>query len=325
MRIIRRFHHGLLILLTLLLLVGAIGEQAASAQNGTSGATPQTGGGLQTSVEWLISQQSGDGGFPGFEGTSDPGITADALISLAAARRAGVDTGTSIDDAVAYLASGNVALVYMQTGVGQAAKLVLGLIATGQNVDDFAGNSPLSIVENSQDPESGTYGRSLYDHTLAVLALDAGGAPVPALAIDAIMAAQADNGGWGFDGLTDPTAADSNTTSVVIQALVASAAAADQPIADGLAYLASTVNEEGAAAFDDAPASVPDANSTALVAQALLATGGNADAQIAALAGFQNASGAFFFTRDDTTDNLFATVQAIVPLAGAVLPVLPVS
>lgn len=324
MHTIRRIRYAWLVTMTLFALVCAIGGgQAAIAQDGTSGATPQSGGGLQSSVEWLISQQTSEGAFPGFDGTPDPGSSVDALISLSAAQQSGVNTGTSIVDAVAYLASGDIALVYTQTGVGQAAKLVLALIATGQNIDDFAGVSPLLIVENGQDSESGIYGGSLYDHALSVLALDAAGRDVPASAIDAIAAAQSENGGWGFDGSTDPVATDSNTTSTIIQALVAIDAGAEQLVPAGLDYLETTVNEEGAAAFNDTPESIPDANSTALVAQALIATGGNPDSQIAALAGFQNASGAFFFTREDTTDNLFSTVQAIAPLAGAVLPVIP--
>jgi len=324
MRTRRRIHHAWLVLMTLTALVCAIGGGlAANAQNGTSGATPPSGGALESSVTWLISQQTSDGAFPGFDGTGDPGITVDALISLSAAQRSGVDTERAIDDGVAYLRSGDIALVYTQSGVGQAAKLVLALTATGQDFDDFADVSPLLIVENGQDSDTGIYGASLYDHALSILALDAAGVEVPASAIDAIAAAQAENGGWGFEGSTDPVAADSNTTSIIIQALVAIDADADQSLADALAYLETTVDEEGGAAFDDSPESVPDANSTALVAQALIATGGNAAAQIAALAGFQNPSGAFFFTREDTTDNLFSTVQAIAPLAGAVLPVVP--
>lgn len=326
MRTIHRVHHASLVLMTLIALVCAIsGGQAAIAQDGTSGATPPSSGGLQSSVDWLIAQQTAEGGFPGFDGASDPGITVDALISLAAARQSGVDLETSIDDALSYLSSGDLALVYTQTGVGQAAKLVLALIATGQNIDDFAGVSPLLIVENGQDPETGIYGASLYDHALAILAIDAADGEVPVSAVDAIEAAQSGNGGWGFDGSTDPVAADGNTTSIIIQALVAIDASVDQLIADGLSYLETTVNEDGAAAFNDAPESVPDANSTALVAQALIATDGNPDLQLAALAGFQNASGAFFFTGEDTSDNLFSTIQAIVPLAGAVLPIVPVS
>lgn len=329
MRGMNRIHRLWLIVMTLIavlgVMTGGLAGGTAVAQDGTSGATPSSNESLQTAVEWLISQQTSDGGFPGQEGTADPGMTIDALISLAAARQAGVDTGTSIDDAVAYLGSGEIALIYIQSGVGQAAKLVLALAAARENVDDFAGVSPLAIVENSQDPETGFYGDTVYDHALSLLALDAAGLDVPSSAIDAITETQTENGGWGFDGATDPTAADSNTTSIVIQALVAVEADAGQLIADGFAYLKETLSDDGAAAFNDDPESVPDANSTALVAQALIAAGSNADPQLEALTEFQNASGAFFYTEEDTSDNLFATIQAIVPLAGAALPVIPAS
>ena len=317
-------HRGLrfvLILLAVLMLTGASGSAVAFAQDGTTGATPAPAGDLQASVEWLISQQEDDGSFIGFEGTSDAGITSDALVALASARQAGADTGTSIEDAVAYLESGEVAMIYIQDGVGSAAKFLLGLAAAGENVDNFAGVSPLAIVENSQDPDTGLYGDNIYIHALSLLALSAADAEVPASAVDALAEAQAENGGWGFEGLTD--SADSNTTALVIQALDVVEGDDPQLVADGFAYLATTINDEGAATFDTAPDSEPDANSTALVAQALLAVDADANAQLAALSEFQNESGAFFFNSDTPEDNLFATVQAIPALAGAALPFVP--
>lgn len=319
----RRVSRALLILITFLTFLGSAGGGVALAQDGTSGATPPASVTLRPSVEWLISQQAADGAFAGLEGTSDAGITADAIVALAAARQAGADTGTSIEDAVAYLESGQVALVYIQNGVGPAAKFLLGLAAAGENVDDFAGVSPLAIVENSQNPDTGFYGDTVYDHALSLLALDAAGVEVSASAIEALADARADNGGWGFEGLPDSDAADSNTTSIVIQALAAIEGDDPQLVTDGFAYLATIVDDQGAAAFDDAPESVPDANSTALVAQALIAAGANANPHLAALIEFQNESGAFFYTSDDPSDNLFATVQAIPPLAGAALPFVP--
>ncbi len=318
-----RWTQLLLILIALMVLVGTHGVTATLAQDGTDGATPASAVSLQPSVEWLISQQEDDGSFVGFEGTSDAGITADAIVALAAARQAGAETGTSIEDAVSFLESGEVAMIYIQNGVGPAARFLLGLAAAGENVDDFADVSPLAIVENSQDPDTGLYGDSIYVHALSLMALDAAEVEIPASAIEALEAAQAENGGWGFEGLTDPDAVDSNTTSVVIQALDVIEGDDPQLVTDGFAYLATTVDDDGAATFDAAEDSVPDANSTALVAQALIAVDANADAQLAALSEFQNETGAFFFNSDDTSDNLFATVQAIPALAGAALPFIP--
>ena len=69
-----------------------------------------------------------------------------------------------------------------------------------------------------------------------------------------------------------------------------------------------------------------DANSTAIVVQAILAVGpdpASADwnTAAAALAGFQNPSGAFRYTDDQPEDNLVATVQAIPAIAGLPYPI----
>ncbi|HEV2065722.1 MAG TPA: hypothetical protein VGR08_02720 [Thermomicrobiales bacterium] len=300
---------------------------SGAAVAGAQGATPEPaepGGndvaGLRGAAEWLVSQQGDDGAFLGFTGESDPGVTIDAVIALASAERAGVDTGTSIDDAVQYLASGDVALVYAQSGVGQAAKLSLGLAAAGEDPADFASVQPLTLVENGQDDETGIYGTGIYDHGLAMLALVAGGLEVPQSAIDALAETQAPNGGWGFDGVPDDAAVDSNTTALVIQALVASGNADSDLVASGMDYLATTVTGEGVA-FDAQPGSVADSNSTALAAQAYLAAGEDASALLQALAGFQNPNGAFFYNPEDTSDNLFSTVQAVPALAGTPLPI----
>lgn len=320
-------HHMTRTFVSLWCLVAALLVSVVSggAIAGAQGATPEPGrngvADLQGAVDWLVSQQGDDGAFVGFTGESDPGVTIDAVIALAAAQRAGIDTGTSIEGALQYLASGDVALVYAQSGVGQAAKLALGLAAAGEDPADFAGVQPLTLVERGQDDETGVYGTGIYDHDLAMLALAAAGSEVPQTAIDALAEAQAPNGGWGFDGVPDDAAVDSNTTALVIQALVASGNGDSDLVATGMDYLATTVTDEGVA-FDAQPGSVADSNSTALAAQAYLAAGEDASALLQALAGFQNANGAFFYNAEDTSDNLFSTVQAVPALAETPLPVL---
>lgn len=316
-RIVVRIWCLVALLLVSIVLSGAI---ASALQDATPGVTRTAEGGPQGAVEWLVSQQGSDGAFPGFTGESDPGVTVDAIIALAAAQRTGIDTGTSIEDAVGYLESEDVALVYAQTGVGQAAKLVLGLVAAGEDPTDFADVQSLVLVENGQDEETGIYGNGIFDHALAMLALTATDTEVPETAIDALTEAQAPNGGWSFDGIPEDSAADSNTTAVVIQALVASDNGESDLVTSGMAYLESTVTDEGVS-FSAQPDSVPDSNSTALVAQAYIATGEDASALIETLSGFQNANGAFFYNADDTSDNLFSTVQAIPALEELAFPI----
>lgn len=312
------------------LLVASLFALAAPApalgRDGTPGATPTVEGGLPAAVAWLQSQQADDGGFVGLSEESDPGATVDAIIALAAAEESGTDTGDAIDRAVGYLGSGDIALVYLQTGVGQAAKLVLGLVAAGEEPSGFAHVDPLSIIPFGVDAETGLYGTGVYDHALAVQALAATGGEIPQAAVDAFAAAQSENGGWAFDASSDPAMADSNTTAVSIQALVAAGHGDSDLVMKGLAYLDS-VWTDGGAAYNHLPDTLPDANSTALVTQALAATGADISEHLAVLATFQNASGAFHYNADDTSDNLFATLQAIPAMAtaGAGSPATPVA
>jgi hypothetical protein len=299
----------------------------AGAQDPTPASSPvmssvgSAHSGLHAAATWLMDQQLEDGAFAGFSGEADAGTTVDAMIALVAASEAGIDTGTAIDDAVAYLASGDVSLVYEQIGVGQAAKLVLALIASGEDPEDFAGYNPIAIVENGQDEATGLYGTGIYDHAYALLALSASDIEVPATALDALVSTQAENGGWAFDGSTDPATADSNTTAMVVQALVALGNDDHETMTAALDFLASTVSEEGAAY---APGSDPDANSTALVLQAMIATGGETAELEAALETFQTESGAYFYQAADPGENLFSTVQAMPAAAGYALPLVPV-
>lgn len=290
----------------------------AAAQDASP--SPASTGGLESATAWLLEQQLEDGAFAGFSGEADAGTTVDALLALVAARDAGVDTGTAIEDALGYLASDDVALVYEQIGVGQAAKLALALIAAGEDPTDFAQTSPMLIVDHGQDADTGVYGSQLYDHAYAILALVAHGEEVPASALDALTDTQAANGGWAFDGSADEANADSNTTAMLVQALVASGNE-DHPTMDAaLEFLASTVSEAGAAYATGAEA---DGNSTALVLQAMIAVGGETAVLESALASFQNESGAYFYQEADTSDNLFTTVQAMPATAGVTLPYVP--
>ncbi|MDQ3656635.1 MAG: terpene cyclase/mutase family protein [Chloroflexota bacterium] len=306
-------------LLCSLLALAVFGPVAA--QDGSGTATPTTAGtGIKGAIAWLLPQQAEDGGFAGFSGESDPGTTLDAIMALSAAETTGVDTGDSVERAIAYLESGDVVLVYAQTGVGQAAKLVLGLSAAGVQPTGFASLEPVALIENGADPATGLYGAGVFDHALSVLALVATGNDVPAAAIDAFTATQAENGGWAFDASTDPTMADSNTTSMSIQALVAAGRGDSESVANGLAYLDS-IWLDGGAAYSTLPDTLPDANSTALVIQALIATEGDPSTHVETLAAFQNESGAFHFNAADTSDNLYATNGAIPALALLSFPV----
>ncbi|HET9661297.1 MAG TPA: prenyltransferase/squalene oxidase repeat-containing protein [Thermomicrobiales bacterium] len=277
---------------------------------------------VDKAIVWLLDQQQPDGGFAGFSGESDPGATIDAIFAMVAAQSIGVNADT--ETAVNYLESGDLALVYAQTSAGSAAKLALALAATGNDPHDFTAVDPLSIVEVGAG--LGMIGLGPYDHAFGILALAATDTPVPQLAIDTARDSQIEDGSWAFDGTLTAGAGDTNTTAMMVQALVA-AGVSSELVTDATDYLISSQNDDGG--FPYQPGAESDANSTALAIQALIAANeaNHADelqeAQTA-LAGMQNESGAFHYMASVPDDNAYATAQAIPALAGVAFP-LPVA
>lgn len=291
---------------------------AARAQE----ATPSAGSPVANAVAWLQTQQGSDGGFLGFSGTSDAGTTADAILALAAARNDGV--AVDLTKAVDYLEKN--ALVYAQTGPGQSAKLVLAVVAAGGDPTNVENVNPLSIVQVGAQSETGLIGFGPFDHALGMLALVATGNDVPPTAIDAFRSTQLDDGSWSFDGTTANGGGDTNTTAIAIQALVAAGQGNDPMVAKALDYLESAQTASGGFPYQPGQTKKGDANSTAIVVQAILAVGqdpASADWKnaAAALAAFQNPSGAFRYTDDEPDDNLFATLQALPAIARQPYPI----
>ncbi len=311
---------ALLALVMTLALVAGVSAQ---------GATPAAGNAtLERASLWLMSQQTPEGGFAGLDGTPDPSITIDAIIALVAAGQQGVNTDLAVDGAMAWLASSDKTPIFTDSGQGQAAKLVLAAVAAEADPRDVGGINPLALVEAGPNADTGFFGRGVFDHALCLLALAATGSDVPGEAITALESSRTPEGGWAFDGTATEGAADSNTTSLVVQALVALGQADSPQVADAMAYLLTAVDGDSGATFQPGAGFPADSSSTALVMQAVIATGDDASSDAwgnlpSALVTYQNASGAFHYSADDTSDNIFATVQVIPALAGATLPVAP--
>ncbi len=291
------------------------------AQDASPAATPAAGPGLQGAIDWMVPQQSEDGGYPGFEGTSDPTATTNYIIALAAAGAAGIDVAEPLDRAWGYMSEQ--ALVYAQSGAVQSAMLSLAAAAAGQNPSEINGVLPLTLATSLVNETTGLYGSGVYDHAIILMAMAVAGEAVPPAAVDALKAVQIADGSWAFDATTTEGAGDSNTTAMVIQALVAIGEGDNEMIAPAVAYLATTAEAPGRYGYSAAEPVIADANSTALVVQALIATGVDVEASgdLAGLASFQNPSGAFRYQDADPADNAFATVQAVPALAIAALPV----
>jgi hypothetical protein len=282
---------------------------------------------IAPAVQWLTTQQQPDGSFLGFSGKSDPGTTADVALALASV---GTDPATVAHGGpsmIDYLRSS--ASAYGTTVAG-AAKLTLAVVASGDDPRDFGGQNLVQTILSKRDPQTHLFDAQLYVHAYAILALAAADQTVPTSAITALEQHQADDGGWAFTGETAAGKADSNTTAIAVQALVAAGHSDSPTIPKALNYLSGLQDDNSLYASQPASGAplLGDANSTALVIQALLATGQALDSDavskpLQALDAMQNDSGAFYYQQGTTDDNLLATIQALPAVAGKPLPVWP--
>lgn len=314
----------LLIVSTLCL---AISPAAVFAQVATPAASPAAVTFAHPALgasAWLRAQQDASGGFPGYNGDLDAGVTTDAVMALYAVQVGDPDASIALDKAVTWLEENGAS--YAQTGAGQAAKLALAAVAGGENPDAFAGVDLFALMEapstaTVEHPIEGIWGDSIYTHALVMMAFAAANQPIPDSAIEPLRGTQSVDGGWAFDGATGEGAADSNTTSMVIQALVAAGFGESEMIPTALGFLDTLKAADGGYAYGPGEPLASDANSTSLVLQALIATNQDSTGAQAALEGFQLPDGSLRYLPTDTEANLLATVQGVPALAGQPLPV----
>ena len=288
---------------------------------------------ISMGLDYLTAQQQSDGGFSnGFSDGSDLGTTCDVVLAIAAA---GQDASTwrSADDRspLDYLAAQTAAGAV--DSVGMRAKVSMALLATGQDPASFAGHDLLGELEAAYDAETGSYGSSIFDQSLAMLALFDAGHAVPQGAADYLLANQTDDGAWALFGGTTSGTGDTNTTAVAIQALLVTGHRDD--IGTAFAYLQRVQNTDGGFPYQDPSpyGTDTDANSTAYVLQALLTAGepmsnwnpwpSAADPYGALLGLHDPQSGGFFWQAAFPYPNVLATAQAIPALNGYTLVNLP--
>jgi len=284
---------------------------------------------FQAALDYLAAQQNADGGYgSGFSPESTVGSTADAVHAIVAAAGdfASFDQGGNTP--LTYLA-GNAAAV---DNAGDLAKMIMALVAAGENPRTFGGVDSVARLEGMADAGGLfiTANDTFFSHILAVLAMASVQRPLPDGAVAAIVDAQQEGGAWSWDG-TAGTDADTNTTAFAVQALIAAGEPADgQAITLALDYYRSIQNADGGWPYQS-PSSFgtdTDANSTAVTIQALIAAGQDPAAwttdeggdPVSTLDAFQNESGAFAWQAAVPDDNLLATVQALPALAGQAFP-----
>jgi len=274
---------------------------------------------LERALAWLGDQRQPDGGYSnGFTSGSDVGTTAEVVLAVALAGQAssfwGAEAPHPGDYLEAQVAAGSV------SGPGLSAKVALAAITLGREPREFGGVDLLSAVRDGYDSSLGLFGGGTFDSALCVLALSLAGEPLPEGALQGILATRLDDGSYAFNGDTTPGGGDSNTTGLVVQALVAAGSAGE--IAPSLEYFRQAQNPDGGWTYQKPSAygEETDANSTALVIQALLAAGERLEDwghPTSALLALQQESGAFAFNASTPGESMLATVQAIPALAGA--------
>jgi hypothetical protein len=180
-------------------------------------------------VGYLASKQQSNGSIPAF---SPIGSTADAVLAIVAA---GTGRDTMLK-ALGYLhaqvTAGNV------NTIGLRAKVAMAVEATGRDPRNYAGHNLLREIRSTIGSNGRFDTASVFDESLALLALEGAGATPPATAVAWLAGAQCPDGGWQYDEPyvpfaddahclstvspgTDYFESDTNTTAYAVQALEA--------------------------------------------------------------------------------------------------------
>jgi hypothetical protein len=275
-------------------------------------------GDLGAAVDWIKDQQQADGGFSnGVAPESDVSTTADVILGIAFAGENPtlIKSGdkTPIDFLEGRVRAGEV------EGAGVIAKVILALNAIDLDPRAFAEEDLVALLLEDYDDETYLFGLGPFDSALAISALQAIDEPLPDGVLEGLLATRLDDGSYSYISDPNQVTGDSNSTALVVQALLA--AGAKDEIEPSIAYFKAVQNEDGGWTFQK-PSEFgedTDVNSTALVIQAIKAAGEDLEEwgdPMATLTSFQLKSGAFIFNLYFPDENILATVQAIPTLAG---------
>ncbi|UDY37420.1 hypothetical protein [Dermatobacter hominis] len=273
------------------LLVGLAGGSlgaGAAAPAPTAPATP--------ALDWLADEMGANGGtMPGFTaGSTDWGLTADAILAFAAAGRTADPAATTATDR---LVQGAAAFTTWTSGAdtvrdaGATGKTVLALRAMGRPAvaDGVDLEAELRSLVVTSGPQAGRFADRVPDpawdaangfaQSLSILALALSDDGVPAPSVAYLLVQQCPAGGFRLDlsgttGCDDDARADTDATALALQALLAvdRTPAVAAALEQGTAWLLGRQGADGS--FGGAgPTAAANTNSTGLAAQLLRAAG----------------------------------------------------
>ena len=268
----------------------------------TAGAESRLTSNAQRALQWLQCTQQQPNGQIG-SGGNPIARSSEVAFGLAAAGQdaSAMKTGTaSLAD---YLKTA------VSTDVGTNGELLLARAS-----QPHAGPTAVVIAQlQAAKGTNGEYGADIFSDALAILGLRAAKQAVGPDAVTFLKDHQQADGGWSFAG---DQYTDSNTTALVIQALLSDGVPSDdEAITHGFAYLQSVFGQGG---FADTAGAAPDGNSDELAIQAIVAANQQADQSwrskldqaLTHLAGLQLGSGADAGAISNPYSKLFATTLA---------------
>jgi len=280
---------------------------------------------------WLREQQGDDGGF----GTLD--LTSRAILAIAAA---GEEPSTWVSGALLSPLDFLESKMNELDTAGKAGRMLQAIAASSDNPYNFGGRNLVQATMSFYDPATGQFDATgnIWEHTLAVMGLQAAWETVPPEAIAWLKAQQNADGGWGWAAGSD---SDTNSTGLSLQTLIAAGEPSNSPVmVNALAYLEGQQNSDGGFPWvKPSPwGTASDSNSTAIVTQGLLAAGANPasitwtrtltetdaitmtwNTPYDRLLSFQTPAGAFEW-QDGTGNDLLSTAQTIPALMGVTFP-----
>ncbi|MHB1139592.1 MAG: prenyltransferase/squalene oxidase repeat-containing protein, partial [Microthrixaceae bacterium] len=251
-----------------------------------------------SAVDWLGAQLSANGNsMPGFSaGSSDWGLTADAVLAFVAAGRGADAVAQAATDEIesnsnAYTTwDPDVPDVREAGATGKVLLTVRSQGRDGSNVDGVDLEAELRSLMQTSDAQVGRFSDRVPDptwdasngfgQTLSMLALSLTDDGVPAEAVDFLLAQQCPAGGFRLaytstPGCVGDTSADTDATAMAIQALlgVPRTTQVDAALAEGLHWLLERQDPATGAFGGTGPTAAINANSTGVIAQALRAAG----------------------------------------------------